>query len=199
MSTPYTYLITHLPTGKKYYGVRYAKNCHPTDLGIKYFSSSKAIIALIRTEGQQNFSFQVRKVFQTKEDAAKWELKVLRRLKVHLRSDWFNLAPNYTFSMYNPEIVKKVVQSNLKRDPDHFKKIGALGAKSRIKQGKHLIRYAAKTYKVTWISGIEEIVADLKMFALTHNARYDTLRGCVSSKKPYKSKNILKVEILENS
>ena len=41
MGIPYTYRITHLPSGKHYYGARYAKDCHPSDLWVIYFTSSK--------------------------------------------------------------------------------------------------------------------------------------------------------------
>jgi hypothetical protein len=194
MTIPYTYLITHIPTNKKYYGVRYAKGCHPKDLGIKYFSSSKDLLLMIEQEGLESFKFEIRKTFKSKQQACEWEAKVLKRLKVHLNENWINKAHNYTFAMYNPEVVKKVRDTNMSK-LNFFKELGKKGAASRIAKGKHLIRYAAKTYKVTFLNGDEEIVTDLKKFANKHNARYDTLRGCVSGNKSYKSKGIAKVEI----
>ena len=194
MTIPYTYLITHIPTNKKYYGVRYAKGCHPNDLGTKYFSSSKDLLLMINRESIESFKFEVRKTFLSKQKACEWESKVLRRLKVHLNENWINKAHNYTFSMYNPEVVNKVREANLAK-PNFFSDLGKKGAASRIAQGKHLVRYAAKTYKITFLDGTEEIVLDLKDFANKHNARYDTLRGCVCGNKPYKSKSIAKVEI----
>lgn len=194
MTIPYTYLITQISTNKKYYGVRYAKGCHPDDLGVKYFSSSKVLLPMIKQEGIESFKFEVRKIFNSKQKACEWESKVLRRLKVHINENWINKAHNYTFAMYNPEVVNKVRTANLLK-PNFFKELGKRGAASKIAQGKHLIRYAAKTYKVTFLNGQEEIVKNLKEFADKHNARYDTLRGCVSGNKPYKSKGISKVEI----
>ena len=48
---PYTYLLTHVQTGKKYYGVRFAKGCNPSDLFITYFTSSKYVKSLIEEYG----------------------------------------------------------------------------------------------------------------------------------------------------
>lgn len=41
--TPYTYHIAWTSIDKHYYGVRYAKNCHPSDLWQTYFTSSKHV------------------------------------------------------------------------------------------------------------------------------------------------------------
>ena len=40
--TPYTYLIGWSNLNKFYYGVRYGKGCHPSDLWVKYFGSRNA-------------------------------------------------------------------------------------------------------------------------------------------------------------
>lgn len=90
MSQPFTYYLFHRPTGRKYYGVRYAKNCHPRDLWTTYFSSSSRIKALIQEHGEASFDVEVRKTFETKDEAMRWENRVLQRLKVVTRSDWLN-------------------------------------------------------------------------------------------------------------
>ncbi len=90
MTVPFTYIITHKPTNVKYYGVRYAKHCHPNDLGTKYFSSSKIVKPLIIKEGVENFSFEVRKIFETKEAAVAWEYKFLTRINAAQSPNWFN-------------------------------------------------------------------------------------------------------------
>lgn len=93
---PFTYLITHIPSGKRYYGVRYRKGCHPSEIGTKYFSSSKIIKKMIAEEGLSNFKFEVRRTFDTAEAARKWEHKVLTRLKVGKNDDWFNMNQTET-------------------------------------------------------------------------------------------------------
>ena len=86
----YTYLITCTATGQKYYGSRYARNCRPEDLGVTYFSSSKEVHRLIEQHGLSNFTFQVRKTFETKEEAIRWEFTVLRRLNADKSDVWLN-------------------------------------------------------------------------------------------------------------
>lgn len=80
MTEPYTYVIIHKPTNMWYYGVRYKVNCTPSDLWIKYFTSSKYIHELITQYGKESFSCHIRKTFGDINTAIKWEKKVLRRI-----------------------------------------------------------------------------------------------------------------------
>lgn len=89
---PYTYVLTHLPTGRRYYGVRVVKGCSPSDLWASYYSSSKVVKRLIAEDGYSSFAFEVRKVFKTRTEAQKWEHKVLRRLKAAQSDRWLNLS-----------------------------------------------------------------------------------------------------------
>jgi hypothetical protein len=90
MSTPFTYFLLHKPTGMKYYGVKTARGCDPTDLWTKYFSSSKLVHALIKEYGKESFQFEVRRVFKSPAAAKLWESKVQRRMGVDLKEDWLN-------------------------------------------------------------------------------------------------------------
>lgn len=90
MHQPFTYLIKHKSSGKVYYGVRYAKKCHPDDLWTTYFTSSNDIRLLIESDGKDAFEFQIRKIFRNADKAIKWEKKVLRRMKVIQREDFIN-------------------------------------------------------------------------------------------------------------
>lgn len=87
---PFTYLLTHKPTGKMYYGVRYKKGCSPDDLWKKYFSSSKKVKKLIEEYGIDSFEYSIRKIFLSSLDARNWETKVLTRLKVCQNDKWLN-------------------------------------------------------------------------------------------------------------
>jgi len=91
---PYTYLITHIPSQKVYYGVRFAKGCHPGDLFQKYFTSSKIIKQLIKEDGHEAFSIEIRRTFKNKESAIIWENKVLKRMCVIKRDDFLNQTDN---------------------------------------------------------------------------------------------------------
>lgn len=89
---PYTYLLHHIPTNTFYYGVRWAKNCIPDEFWVKYFTSSKKLIPLLRTLfGDESFEYEIRRTFKNKESAVKWEEKLLRRMKVLDKQDvWLN-------------------------------------------------------------------------------------------------------------
>lgn len=90
MTIPYTYFIKHIETGRKYYGVRYSKNCHPKEFFIKYFTSSKIIKHIIQQQGINAFEFRIHKIFSSVEDACLFEQKFLKRVKAHQKHDWFN-------------------------------------------------------------------------------------------------------------
>ena len=90
----YTYLIKFKPDNLYYYGVRYAKNAHPDELGVSYFSSSKHVKRLIENNSIDDFEFQVRKTFKNRQKAIDWENKVLRRMDVVNRKDFINKTNN---------------------------------------------------------------------------------------------------------
>lgn len=99
----YTYLLTHSPTGLKYYGVRYAKDANPSDLWVTYFSSSKSVKKLIEEFGKESFYFEVRKVFPDADKAIAWEDKVLRRLKVPHNNEYLNVCRGHPPSQEEKE------------------------------------------------------------------------------------------------
>ena len=76
MTTPYTYRVYCKSENKFYYGVRFAKNCHPSDLFVKYFTSSKGVKLLIEKYGINDFDIEIRKIFNNKESAILWERRV---------------------------------------------------------------------------------------------------------------------------
>lgn len=91
MTIPYTYVVK-CPDGRRYYGVRFAKDCSPSDLWTTYFTSSKHMKRLIEMHGVNAFEASVRKTFENKETAVNWEQKVLVRLKVRTNTNWVNVT-----------------------------------------------------------------------------------------------------------
>lgn len=85
----YTYLIGWSESDTWYYGVRYAKGCNPTDLWVKYFTSSKFVKEFRKHHGNPDV-VQVRRVFKNCEAARDWEHKVCRRLNVSAGHKWLN-------------------------------------------------------------------------------------------------------------
>jgi hypothetical protein len=93
---PYTYLIKHKESGRVYYGSRcqnYTKyNRTPAeDLWNYYTTSSENINNIIDKEGKQVFEYEIRRTFDTVEEMADWETRVLIRSRVLEKQDkWFN-------------------------------------------------------------------------------------------------------------
>lgn len=95
--TPYTYLIGWTNHNKWYYGVRFAKNCHPSDLWNTYFTSSKIVKKYRELYGEPDI-VQIRKTFSDRNAAIIWEEKVLKRMNVIYNDIWLNKTSNRSFS-----------------------------------------------------------------------------------------------------
>ncbi len=93
----YTYLLGWSTLNRFYYGVRYAKGCHPDELCKTYFSSSKLVKSTIKDYGLPDI-IEIRKVFDSVADARLWEHKVLRRLYVVSKDNWLNKTDNISIS-----------------------------------------------------------------------------------------------------
>lgn len=94
--TPYTYLIGWSEQDKWYYGCRYAKNCHPDDLWVSYFTSSKgrnSVESYRKIYGEPDVK-QIRKVFSSTETCLKWEHRVLKRMNVIKNIKFLNKTDN---------------------------------------------------------------------------------------------------------
>lgn len=142
-SQPYTYRITHLPSGKHYYGARYAKGCHPSDLWVKYFTSSKTVKNLIKQDGKDAFFVEVRRLFNDKELCVEWERKVLVKLGVPRNEAWLNKHSGVSLT---PDEMKKAMVD--KYGYDHPSKIPEIVERKRLKS---LARYGVD---YPWLSDI---------------------------------------------
>lgn len=103
---PYTYLIGWSKFNKFYYGVRYAKNCDPSDLWVKYFTSSNIVKEFRKTNGEPDI-IEVRKLFSTKQEAIVWENKVLKRIYAVKREDFLNGHDRLAPPLMTKEILSK--------------------------------------------------------------------------------------------
>jgi hypothetical protein len=91
-NTPYTYRIGWSKTGMNYYGVRYAADCHPSDLFVTYFTSSTYVADYIKEHGNPDI-IEVRKTFTGEDRVAKAkniEGRMLVRLNAAKRDDYLN-------------------------------------------------------------------------------------------------------------
>lgn len=131
---PYTYLIKHNPSGKVYYGVRYAKGCSPADLWASYFTSSKLIGELIQQDGVDAFSFEIRRVFETALEAQQWETRVLKRINAASRPDFINKTDNSSIS---PADASKAMKGKYGSDhPAYGKKRSDTSARNALQLGE---------------------------------------------------------------
>jgi hypothetical protein len=122
INKPYTYLIGWSSLNKFYYGVRYAKNCHPSDLWKKYFTSSK-IVKKYRTLYGEPDIIEVRKTFSDINSAIIWEQKVLNRLKVLISEKWLNANVAGAISPSNKPKTKETKQKISKGVSSYIEKL----------------------------------------------------------------------------
>lgn len=113
----YTYYLKFKPNNKKYYGVKFSKNCSPDDLWVSYFTSSKVVKDLIKKYGKDSFEAYIDKIFDTPEEAIKYELEKLQSIED--KSNWLNenFGTGYDVKkiLYKTEEHKcKISQSNKK-------------------------------------------------------------------------------------
>jgi len=87
---PYSYVLFHIPTKKRYYGIQYGKNANPSNLWTTYFTSSKIVHNLIEKYGKESFLFEVRKTFLNKTEALLWEHKFLKKIDAKNNNMWLN-------------------------------------------------------------------------------------------------------------
>ena len=86
---PFTYLIGWSSHDKYYYGVRYAKNCSPSDLWTTYFTTSNSVKKYRELYGDPNI-IQIRRTFKNIQSARLWESKVLNRMNAAQNPKFLN-------------------------------------------------------------------------------------------------------------
>lgn len=89
----YTYLIGWSKLDKWYYGVRYAKTAHPSDLWTTYFTSSKTVKKFREEHGEPDI-ITIRKIFSDVKKVQLWEHKVLKRTRAVYKKKWLNKTDN---------------------------------------------------------------------------------------------------------
>lgn len=89
----YVYRITNLEHNKHYYGVRSSKIEPSNDLGIKYFSSSTdKEFKKDQLINPNKYKYKIVKIFQTRNDAVLFEMKLHNKFNVGINSSFYNKA-----------------------------------------------------------------------------------------------------------
>ena len=138
---PYTYLIKFKPTGQVYYGVRFAKGCHPNEFWDKYMTSSKVVHQLIEEHGKDSFEYEIRKTFDCADKAIEWESTVLKRMCVVGNNKWLNRTNNKIFES----------SSGVKKSDEHRRKMSknhkGFKGKTHTEETKQKMRESGKSRK----------------------------------------------------
>lgn len=90
----YTYSIFCIPEKTYYYGKRSSKERPENDLWISYFSSSTLLKNKVEIYGIDQFIPKIRKLFKSKEEALRWENKLLVRCNVSKNPKFINRWPS---------------------------------------------------------------------------------------------------------
>jgi hypothetical protein len=93
MTTPYTYLIGWPELDTWYYGVRWRPGCDPSDLWVKYFTSSK-YVKIFREQHGEPSVISIRKTFVEPKKAREWEHRFLARIKADVNPKFLNKTTN---------------------------------------------------------------------------------------------------------
>lgn len=159
--TPYTYLIGWSKFNIWYYGVRVAKNCHPTDLFISYFTSSNHVHKFCLEFGFPDIIL-IKNIFNNKKDALLHENKILRRLNARIHPKMLNCSNGYGKYFSDASGIKQSKEHIQKRTSQRIGTKHPSGTAEKISKAHEnkvtVIDYQGNIFKVLntdprWISG----------------------------------------------
>lgn len=135
---PYTYLIGWSKHQKYYYGVRYSKDCSPEDLWNGYYTSSKYVKDFREENGEPDI-IEVRKIFETRDEARTWEHNVLKKMNVSKKKEWLNQSDNSSVVLTS-EMLKKRWKDGVyanRKQPDDINERTGRALREKWKKEKH--------------------------------------------------------------
>ena len=200
---PYTYLIGWPKQNKFYYGVRWAYGCTPNDLWNTYFTSSKYVRQFVAIHGDPDI-IQIRRVFDAKEKAIKWESKVLTRLNLRKNTKFLNMTTNR--AIYNsPKSLAKMVHTRKNNgNPWHsIKTKEKLRGFNQMRHDKCHNNFKAfcsvGVYLIEYPDGTEEKITNLTKFCENTNLDHKTLSRLANGTYPHKTYKGYKIKKLYNT
>lgn len=115
---PYVYRLTWSSSNVHYIGARGAKNCHPSDLWVTYFTSSAHVKKYIEFNGPPDI-IKILKVFSNPEEAFAWERRILIRVNANKNPAFLNRSNgidnfNYKDGFSDKSIIKKAHDTIIK-------------------------------------------------------------------------------------
>ena len=121
MTQPYVYRLTDKQNGKRYIGVRYAKGCAPEELGVSYFTTSRHVEPLFKTDPHR-FEKQI-VVVGGKEFVIRVEKSLIDLHDAVTSDDFYNRTNNRAI---HPE---DVIRGRKKMTKEHYSALGKKGGK----------------------------------------------------------------------
>jgi hypothetical protein len=162
-TTPYTYLIGWPELDRWYYGSRYAIGCDPSDLWVRYFTSSRQVADFRKVHGEPTVRI-IRKVFQDANSVRLWEHRVLKKLKVIYNDRWLNKTDNKAIAPMSGELnpmFGKTGELSFRWGSKHSKETKTIiGKKSRLKKGKMPDGFGEKMRKIVTGRKLKESTKD---------------------------------------
>jgi predicted GIY-YIG superfamily endonuclease len=144
MTTPYFYVLKEIPTGMLYAGVKFAKNCSPSDLLVTYLTSSKIVKALLAAD-PSCFAIERIRTFSSKEDAINYEKKFLKKVKADKSSRWYNQSISGAVS---PDLLRHVYNQKYNVDnPKQLQSVKDKAAKTCMKKFNAPSRFEAEDFE----------------------------------------------------
>ena len=120
MKKHYVYRITNIETSKHYYGVRTCKGSPKEDIGINYFSSSSdKLFKKQQKELPWRFKYKVVRIFNSREEATKFEIRLHNKFNVGVNENFYNRAKQTSTGWDNTGI-KHTVESRQKMSDRHW-------------------------------------------------------------------------------
>lgn len=136
MTIPFVYIIGWKKLDKWYIGSKSCKECVPTDLWTKYFTSSK-YVAKFRQENGEPDSFEILKEFNKPEDAIAFEIQKQIELDVLNDDRWLNRNINgekFRCTGHSEKTKEKIRLKTLgKKHPEETKLKMSLSSKGKKK------------------------------------------------------------------
>lgn len=88
----FIYVTTNIVNQKKYVGF----SSMTKDDWQTYLGSGKILMRAVKKYGEENFSRETLKTFDSKDEAIEYERKFILENNCHISLDWYNIAVGYT-------------------------------------------------------------------------------------------------------
>lgn len=166
----FTYILWWPNTGKRYYGVRYARNCRTADIGTKYFSSSRRVKEYWKIHGKPIIIIDM--MFSNIHDAREYENWMLIDNDVKNQCDWLNLNDRQAPPIIQGEHhhMKRLEFRNRMSGDNHPMKGKKHSIETKKKISDNLKGRAAWNKGVTHCAGLDNAAADKRLHLFKNTA-----------------------------